>query len=98
MADLLFLVPISVALSQGFLSRILLLIVRSLEPEKIPHLLLRLRIKLSVVLQKIHVAFRDPRRELLVEELRDVQDRKSTRLNSSHLGISYAVFCLQKKK
>src|SRR5262245_55527816 len=25
------------------------------------------------------------------------EDRKSTRLNSSHLGISYAVFCLQKK-
>src|SRR5205814_10512130 len=27
-----------------------------------------------------------------------LQDRKSTRLNSSHLGISYAVFCLKKKK
>src|SRR5438045_6373434 len=33
-----------------------------------------------------------------VEELmRFVADRKSTRLNSSHLGISYAVFCLKKK-
>src|SRR5205814_8873893 len=31
-------------------------------------------------------------------ETRLVRDRKSTRLNSSHLGISYAVFCLQKKK
>src|SRR5437899_4135942 len=30
--------------------------------------------------------------------LRQVLDRKSTRLNSSHLGISYAVFCLKKKK
>src|SRR3712207_8423815 len=30
---------------------------------------------------------------------RDVgQDRKSTRLNSSHANISYAVFCLKKKK
>src|SRR5437773_9227234 len=29
--------------------------------------------------------------------LRD-QDRKSTRLNSSHITISYAVFCLKKKK
>src|SRR5258705_1436167 len=29
---------------------------------------------------------------------RDQGDRKSTRLNSSHLGISYAVFCLKKKK
>src|SRR5258705_4488179 len=28
----------------------------------------------------------------------DPEDRKSTRLNSSHLGISYAVFCLKKKK
>src|SRR5258705_5757480 len=26
------------------------------------------------------------------------RDRKSTRLNSSHLGISYAVFCLNKKQ
>src|SRR5205807_6184722 len=29
---------------------------------------------------------------------RSVSDRKSTRLNSSHLVISYAVFCLKKKK
>src|SRR2546426_6813126 len=29
---------------------------------------------------------------------RGAQDRKSTRLNSSHLVISYAVFCLKKKK
>src|SRR5256885_2521433 len=28
----------------------------------------------------------------------DDEDRKSTRLNSSHLVISYAVFCLKKKK
>src|SRR2546426_9274661 len=28
----------------------------------------------------------------------NVKDRKSTRLNSSHLVISYAVFCLKKKK
>src|SRR5690625_6801905 len=27
----------------------------------------------------------------------DLQDRKSTRLNSSHVAISYAVFCLKKK-
>src|SRR5690348_17890028 len=29
---------------------------------------------------------------------RDARDRKSTRLNSSHPSISYAVFCLKKKK
>src|SRR5205814_7841758 len=33
-----------------------------------------------------------------LEQVGDRQDRKSTRLNSSHLGISYAVFCLKKKK
>src|SRR5690349_23338480 len=34
----------------------------------------------------------------LVEGLEHVLDRKSTRLNSSHVEISYAVFCLKKKK
>src|SRR5258707_8872181 len=33
-----------------------------------------------------------------VGELLDHLDRKSTRLNSSHANISYAVFCLKKKK
>src|SRR5690242_21496166 len=28
----------------------------------------------------------------------DLEDRKSTRLNSSHMSISYAVFCLKKKR
>src|SRR5256885_11964664 len=49
-----------------------------------------------------------PRRRSLVNQARrtstaepraaPVLDRKSTRLNSSHLVISYAVFCLKKKK
>src|SRR5256885_8665007 len=34
----------------------------------------------------------------LVRSFEPLQDRKSTRLNSSHLVISYAVFCLKKKK
>src|SRR5262245_64681780 len=39
---------------------------------------------------------RDP---ILKERHREAEtDRKSTRLNSSHLGISYAVFCLKKQK
>src|SRR3712207_7023048 len=33
-----------------------------------------------------------------VQGRRHPQDRKSTRLNSSHANISYAVFCLKKKK
>src|SRR5690606_20503992 len=32
------------------------------------------------------------------DEITDGKDRKSTRLNSSHVKISYAVFCLKKKK
>src|SRR5947199_4375357 len=35
----------------------------------------------------------DPR----IRSVTQLIDRKSTRLNSSHLGISYAVFCLKKK-
>src|SRR2546426_2478137 len=33
-----------------------------------------------------------------IEDVGRGEDRKSTRLNSSHLVISYAVFCLKKKK
>src|SRR5438552_19175124 len=45
------------------------------------------------------LAFRPRDREGLHQrELRWGRDRKSTRLNSSHQIISYAVFCLKKKK
>src|SRR5207244_12713129 len=40
----------------------------------------------------------DRRLHLVVHALRGPGDRKSTRLNSSHQIISYAVFCLKKKK
>src|SRR5471030_2417927 len=43
-----------------------------------------------------HFAALEP--EDLEPDIRSTGDRKSTRLNSSHLGISYAVFCLKKKK
>src|SRR5437899_8689037 len=46
-------------------------------------------IALRVVLCDLRAGRLDPER---------AEDRKSTRLNSSHLGISYAVFCLKKKK
>src|SRR5690606_41090113 len=36
--------------------------------------------------------------DLALKEIGMDQDRKSTRLNSSHVKISYAVFCLKKKK
>src|SRR2546427_3099685 len=41
---------------------------------------------------------RRPERRGLVPLRRGTRDRKSTRLNSSHSQISYAVFCLKKKK
>src|SRR5438067_10930069 len=43
---------------------------------------------------------RDPRQHpaALQEPVHRRLDRKSTRLNSSHVSISYAVFCLKKKK
>src|SRR3712207_7894001 len=37
-------------------------------------------------------------RERFVVRFVPAEDRKSTRLNSSHANISYAVFCLKKKK
>src|SRR5437870_10557154 len=49
---------------------------------------------------KIREGFRTVTPYLVVqrcESLREL-DRKSTRLNSSHVAISYAVFCLKKKK
>src|SRR2546426_7898775 len=43
------------------------------------------------------VGERDPHVDRHRQPARDRSDRKSTRLNSSHLVISYAVFCLKKK-
>src|SRR2546422_708059 len=48
----------------------------------------------------IHKNLEEPRREIraLAPDVKITADRKSTRLNSSHGYISYAVFCLKKKK
>src|SRR3712207_8507963 len=43
-------------------------------------------------------AAREPPAVLLRVHAHTLRDRKSTRLNSSHANISYAVFCLKKKK
>src|SRR5256885_8500923 len=42
--------------------------------------------------------FMDDLNRIMDRVQRFIKDRKSTRLNSSHLVISYAVFCLKKKK
>src|SRR5256885_12962953 len=47
--------------------------------------------------QRQHLAVLLPQALLFLHHLH-IGDRKSTRLNSSHLVISYAVFCLKKKK
>src|SRR5690625_5881952 len=47
---------------------------------------------------KISVKHHDPVVMVRAYELLAERDRKSTRLNSSHVAISYAVFCLKKKK
>src|SRR5262245_64137010 len=52
----------------------------------------------SRVCEYEHLVAAIPARGQESERLRKPIDRKSTRLNSSHLGISYAVFCLKKKK
>src|SRR3712207_8559644 len=46
----------------------------------------------------IEIDLRDPSETLLILAVGLIGDRKSTRLNSSHANISYAVFCLKKKK
>src|SRR5688572_31376013 len=53
----------------------------------------------SIAPQTLHANCRGWRRFLLIDEAVVFPvDRKSTRLNSSHSQISYAVFCLKKKK
>src|SRR5207249_10130768 len=72
--------------------------VRDLEPRLVDHLL--------PVEQQVEVERARPTRRnrlsvapecLLQLQQGAEQDRKSTRLNSSHVSISYAVFCLKKK-
>src|SRR3712207_8691028 len=54
-------------------------------PEELPE-------RVNDIVEKLRAAEKE------LEKVRAGQDRKSTRLNSSHANISYAVFCLKKKK
>src|SRR5690554_7227139 len=49
------------------------------------------------VLRHHHIVSPQPQTILALIGGSGIQDRKSTRLNSSHVRISYAVFCLKKK-
>src|SRR3712207_8320835 len=54
------------------------------------------RLELAVAVELVAEQVREQDRPR--PDLRNDPDRKSTRLNSSHANISYAVFCLKKKK
>src|SRR5690606_40858442 len=54
-----------------------------------------------LTLERVRVLYLDSRNRLVRDHLASegtIEDRKSTRLNSSHVKNSYAVFCLKKKK
>src|SRR3712207_8528471 len=55
------------------------------------------RLRLSQGLLALHIRELGTALEALLMLLEILKDRKSTRLNSSHANISYAVFCLKKK-
>src|SRR2546426_7595391 len=58
----------------------------------------KVRASLSVLPEDPKVMWKGkPYPETVLLRLMSPEDRKSTRLNSSHLVISYAVFCLKKK-
>src|SRR3712207_8409968 len=72
--------------------------VRSLSVAGVSERLVWLRVRIEPRPQQHRL--RPAQRELamdLIHVIQRVQDRKSTRLNSSHANISYAVFCLKKK-
>src|SRR5256885_6198716 len=60
--------------------------------------LFRSLLKPGTTSDKIARAFPEAKEIGFASEMDAFGDRKSTRLNSSHLVISYAVFCLKKKK
>src|SRR3712207_6965529 len=51
----------------------------------------------GVIADHLGVASVDQGRDVVLRPVDQARDRKSTRLNSSHANISYAVFCLKKK-
>src|SRR5258708_10638746 len=77
-----FKLPLALALAAGFAAPAM-----AQEPEQGPAL------KRNVNLVNLFATVRDKNKRIIG----DMKDRKSTRLNSSHQIISYAVFCLKKK-
>src|SRR5699024_11366247 len=74
-----------------------------LGPSRLPHYAQKLGELARLLRAQIDVARDNASESLGVEDWQSLdphqyEDRKSTRLNSSHVSISYAVFCLKKKK
>src|SRR5256885_6837658 len=67
-------------------------------PTVIGRLLAFVLVLLALTLMPAPVRAQQAVREDAERDQAEQEDRKSTRLNSSHLVISYAVFCLKKKK
>src|SRR3712207_7374249 len=55
-------------------------------------------VPLAAIVLDLRLRVDDPTGGVAVHLVGGTADRKSTRLNSSHANISYAVFCLKKKK
>src|SRR6266446_8886718 len=70
------------------------------EPEFLRNALVAIRAVVAMIPEELRRALRHCRAAhgWSSRRLSAASDRKSTRLNSSHLVISYAVFCLKKKK
>src|SRR5438270_7560298 len=71
---------------------------RSVDPGRVCRRGVRRLRRLAAVDQQVGAADDADRPAVVVHHQRPARDRKSTRLNSSHSQISYAVFCLKKKK
>src|SRR5207253_9673727 len=73
-------------------------VVRGFEEVRRLHHLAEVQVEsLELPLEEIAADVDAPLPLLALDEVADPRDRKSTRLNSSHVAISYAVFCLKKK-
>src|SRR5690625_6148221 len=67
--------------------------------EPLSNLDAKLRVQMRAEIQKLHQRLQTTTIYVTHDQTEAMTiDRKSTRLNSSHVAISYAVFCLKKKK
>src|SRR5699024_11979179 len=87
----------SKTLVNDVVERLVPILLQELKQNELPHLLTRKQFMELVDIGESKCNELFHRRDFPVN--RELgQDRKSTRLNSSHVSISYAVFCLKKKK